>query len=214
MAHKNNEDATIIKKYANRRLYNTGTSTYVTLDDLSEMVKRKEVFTVQDAKTGDDLTHAVLTQIVFELENKNGETLLPISVLRQLIGFYGDQMQTLLPSYLEHSMGAFAKEQEKMREQMGTMFDPNAMNKALKGGNPIELIEAQTRRNMDMFTNAMRLMTPFGPMAGGAEDDAQPVAPKSSEKASETEANAHGGDLGQLRDQIAEMQRKIDKLGS
>src|SRR6185503_17406767 len=95
------DDPIVIKKYANRRLYNTGTSTYVTLEDLADMVKRGEDFTVQDAKSGDDITHPVLTQIIFELENKNGQNMLPIPFLRQLISFYGDQMQMIVPSFLE-----------------------------------------------------------------------------------------------------------------
>ncbi|MCE3544081.1 polyhydroxyalkanoate synthesis repressor PhaR, partial [Escherichia coli] len=97
---------------------NTGTSTYVTLEDLAEMVKRNEDFTVQDAKTGEDITHSVLTQIIFELENKDGQNMLPIPFLRQLIAYYGDQMQVVLPTFLEQSMSAFAKEQERMREQL------------------------------------------------------------------------------------------------
>ena len=116
MAAKN--EPVVIKKYANRRLYNTGTSTYVTLEDLAEMVKKGEEFTVQDAKTGDDITHPVLTQIIFELENKDGQNMLPIPFLRQLISFYGDQMQMIVPSFLEQSMMAFSKEQERFREQM------------------------------------------------------------------------------------------------
>ena len=98
------DEPVVIKKYANRRLYNTGTSTYVTLEDLAEMVKKGEDFTVQDAKTGDDITHPVLTQIIFELENKDGQNMLPVSFLRQLIAFYGDQMQMVVPSFLEQSM--------------------------------------------------------------------------------------------------------------
>ena len=97
-----NEGQIVIKKYANRRLYNTGTSTYVTLEDLAEMVKKGEDFIVQDAKSGDDITHSVLTQIIFEQESKTGNTLLPISFLRQLITYYGDQMQMVVPSFLEH----------------------------------------------------------------------------------------------------------------
>src|SRR5882757_10104372 len=116
------DDPIVIKKYANRRLYNTGTSTYVTLEDLAEMVKKGEEFTVQDAKTGDDITHPVLTQIIFELENKDGQNMLPIPFLRQLIAFYGDQMQMIVPSFLEQSMIAFSKEQERFREQLKGAF--------------------------------------------------------------------------------------------
>ena len=122
------DEPVVIKKYANRRLYNTGTSTYVTLEDLADMVKKGEEFTVQDAKTGDDITHPVLTQIIFELENKDGQNMLPIPFLRQLISFYGDQMQMVVPSFLEQSMIAFAKEQERFREQM-----KSAMGKGANG---------------------------------------------------------------------------------
>ena len=122
------DDPVVIKKYANRRLYNTGTSTYVTLEDLAEMVKKGEDFTVQDAKTGDDITHPVLTQIIFELENKDGQNMLPIPFLRQLISFYGDQMQMVVPSFLEQSMIAFAKEQERFREQMKATIGKSPMD--------------------------------------------------------------------------------------
>ena len=113
-----NDGEIVIKKYANRRLYNTGTSSYVTLEDLAKMVKKGEDFTVQDAKTAEDITHSVLTQIIFEQESKTGNTLLPISFLRQLISYYGDQMQLVVPSFLEHSMKAFNDQQAQMREQM------------------------------------------------------------------------------------------------
>ena len=192
-------EPTVIKKYANRRLYNTGTSTYVTLEDLAEMVKRGEEFEVEDAKTGDDLTHGVLTQIIFELENKNGETMLPIPFLRQLIGLYGDQMQTLVPSFLEQSMASFTKEQERMRGEMAELFTQNPIE-VLKSGQAVKMVEAQVLRNMDMFQNAMRLMSPFGIPAAGET--------KASEKPEEDKAG-----LSELRDQISAMQRKLDKMG-
>jgi polyhydroxyalkanoate synthesis repressor PhaR len=195
------EEPTVIKKYANRRLYNTGTSTYVTLEDLAEMVKRGEQFEVEDAKSGDDLTHGVLTQIIFELENKNGETMLPIPFLRQLIGLYGDQMQTLVPSYLEQSMASFTKEQERMRGEMAELFTQNPID-VLKSGQAVKMVEAQVRRNMDMFQQAMRMMTPFGANA------ASPVAEPAQAKAPEDKA-----ELSELRDQISAMQRKLDKMG-
>ncbi|MGL4404890.1 MAG: polyhydroxyalkanoate synthesis repressor PhaR, partial [Notoacmeibacter sp.] len=141
------DEPTVIKKYANRRLYNTGTSTYVTLEDLADMVKRGENFEVEDAKSGEDLTHGVLTQIIFELENKNGETMLPIPFLRQLISLYGDQMQTLVPSYLEQSMASFTKEQERMRSEMAELFTQNPIE-VLKSGQAVKMVEAQVRRNM------------------------------------------------------------------
>src|SRR5579862_5344634 len=112
-----------IKKYANRRLYNTGTSTYVTLEDLAAMVKGGEDFVVYDAKTSEEITRSVLTQIIFEQENKEGgQNLLPIAFLRQLIRFYGDSMQMLVPRYLEVAIDSFTKEQEKFRQQMAQAF--------------------------------------------------------------------------------------------
>ena len=119
-------EPTVIKKYANRRLYHTGTSTYVTLEDLAVMVKKGEEFTVSDAKSGEDITRSVLTQIIFELEGKEGQqTMLPVNFLRQLIGFYGHQMEGLVPSYLEHSMQLFAKEQQQFREHVAKAMTGN-----------------------------------------------------------------------------------------
>jgi polyhydroxyalkanoate synthesis repressor PhaR len=178
-----------IKKYANRRLYNTGTSTYVTLDDLADMVKRGEEFIVQDAKTGEDITHAVLTQIIFELEGKEGQNMLPVSFLRQLISFYGDQMQAIVPTYLEQSMAAFTREQERLREQMKAMFGEAAGPLE----QPLKALEEQTRRNIEVFQNAMNLFAPFSTRAQEAERPAP-------------------DDLAELREQISEMQRKIDEL--
>jgi polyhydroxyalkanoate synthesis repressor PhaR len=160
------DDPVVIKKYANRRLYNTGTSTYVTLEDLAEMVKKGEEFTVHDAKSGDDITHPVLTQIIFELENKEGQNMLPVPFLRQLISFYGDQMQMVVPSFLEQSMIAFAKEQERFREQMKSAMGKSPMD-MMNVATPMKALEEQTRRNIEMFQNAMRLFTPF-PAANGA----------------------------------------------
>src|SRR6218665_1198438 len=140
-----NDGQTVIKKYANRRLYNTGTSTYVTLDDLAHMVKRGEEFTVQDAKSGDDITHSVLTQIIFEQESKHGNTLMPISFLRQLISYYGDQMQMFVPSFLEHSMQAFTDQQSQMREQINKTFGDTPLGKNLQV--PMALIQETTPPN-------------------------------------------------------------------
>lgn len=192
----------IIKKYANRRLYNTGTSTYVTLEDLAAMVKRGEDFSVQDAKTGEDITHPVLTQIIFELENKDGQNMLPIPFLRQLIAFYGDQMQMIVPSFLEQSMLAFAKEQERFREQMKDALPRTPMD-MMKMPLPMKALEEQTRRNMEMFQNAMRMFTPFP--AGG-------VAASQGEAPSRKDEGERGDDLQELKDQIAAMQRKLDNL--
>ncbi len=192
-------DRVVIKKYANRRLYNTGTSTYVTLEDLADMVKRGEDFSVQDAKTGDDITHPVLTQIIFELENKEGQNMMPISFLRQLISFYGDQMQMVVPSFLEQSMTAFAKEQERFREQMKDAMAKSPMEMM---ANPVKAFEEQARRNVELFQNAMRMFTPFP--AGAAQADAPTESAAPAER---------GDDLQELKEQIAAMQRKIDKMG-
>ena len=198
------DDPVVIKKYANRRLYNTGTSTYVTLEDLAEMVKRGEDFTVQDAKSGDDITHPVLTQIIFELENKDGQNMLPIPFLRQLIAFYGDQMQMIVPSFLEQSMNACSKEQERFREQMKSSLGKTPLD-VMKITTPIKALEEQTRRNMEMFQNAMRLFTPFPPAgANGAPAQAEPDKKHVAEKSD---------DLQELKEQIAAMQRKIDSMG-
>ena len=192
------DDPVVIKKYANRRLYNTGTSTYVTLEDLAEMVKRGEEFTVKDAKSGDDITHPVLTQIIFELENKDGQNMLPISFLRQLIAFYGDQMQMVVPSFLEQSMIAFAREQERIREQMKSAFGQNPID-MMNVATPMKAIEEQARRNIEMFQNAMQMFTPFPTGASGdTEDD---------------EVDEKGDELSELKDQIKAMQRKLDAMG-
>jgi polyhydroxyalkanoate synthesis repressor PhaR len=187
-----------IKKYANRRLYNTGTSTYVTLEDLATMVKNGEEFAVSDAKTGEDITRSVLTQIIFEQENKEGgENLLPIKFLRQLIGFYGGSMQKFVPSYLEVSLETFTREQEKFRNQMTQAF----------GATPFgPIMEEQVRRNMDMFKQAFSMFTPFvqrtGEAAAATPEGEKPAASASS-----------GSDLEELRKQLADMQKKMDKLG-
>lgn len=173
----------IIKKYANRRLYHTGTSTYVTLEDLARMVKKGEDFLVQDAKSGDDITRAVLGQIIFEHETR-GEHLLPLAFLRQLIRFYGDSMQAVLPSYLESSLASFTQNQDKLREQLA---------KALKG-DAFGVVEEQTRRNMEMFSEAMRLWMPFA----NGEREARKV-----ERSEELDA---------LRQQLQEMQKTIETL--
>src|SRR5262249_54957304 len=142
-----------IKKYANRRLYNTGTSTYVTLEDLAAMVKKGEDFVVYDAKTGEDITRSVLTLIIFEQENKEGgQNLLPITFLRQLIRFYGDSMQMLVPRYLEVSLDTLTREQQKFRDQMAQTF----------GVSPFGALDDQVRRNMEMFQRAFSMFAPFG----------------------------------------------------
>ena len=188
-----NDGQIVIKKYANRRLYNTGTSTYVTLDDLAVMVKKGEDFTVQDAKSGDDITHSVLTQIIFEQESKTGNTLLPISFLRQLISYYGDQMQMVVPSYLEHSMQAFTEQQSQMREQINKAFGDTPLAKNLQV--PMALIEETTRRNTELFQQAMKMFSPFANAA--PQKETRKAEPK---------------DLDELKEQLRALQTKLDNL--
>jgi polyhydroxyalkanoate synthesis repressor PhaR len=158
------EEPITIKKYANRRLYNTGTSTYVTLEDLATMVKSGEDFIVYDAKTNEDITRSVLTQIIFEQENKEGgQNLLPINFLRKLIRFYGDSMQMMVPRYLEVSMDSLTREQTKFREQVSQAFGMGGF-----GG-----IEEQVRRNMEMFERTFSMFAPFArQQSGGTESTA------------------------------------------
>lgn len=182
---------TTIKKYANRRLYHTGTSTYVTLDDLARMVKDGEDFVVQDAKSGNDITRTVLGQIIFEQENR-GQHLLPVAFLRQLIRYYGDSMQALVPSYLESSLSAFTRDQDKLREQMSMDLQ----------GEGLELMEEQARRNVEMFSEAMRMWMPFAEAAGAKAEPGQP-----------SEETAKGeGEIEALRRQLQEMQKTIETI--
>ncbi|MCS4204550.1 polyhydroxyalkanoate synthesis repressor PhaR [Bradyrhizobium japonicum] len=154
------DQPTTIKKYANRRLYNTGTSTYVTLEDLAAMVKDGEDFLVYDAKTGDDITRSVLAQIIFEQENKAGQNLLPTTFLRQLIRFYGDSMQMVVPKYLEQSIATLTQEQEKFRKQIANTLS----------GTPFAPLEEQVRRNMELFQQTFSMFKPFAPQRGPSGD--------------------------------------------
>ncbi|MCB1505489.1 MAG: polyhydroxyalkanoate synthesis repressor PhaR [Hyphomicrobiaceae bacterium] len=199
-------EAVVIKKYANRRLYNTETSTYVTLDDLAQMVRSDRDFVVYDAKTGDDLTHTVLTQIIVEQEGREGgQTLLPIPFLRQLIRFYDDSIGKMVPSYLQFSLETLAKEQEKFRNQFANAF-----------GNPAAAFEAyqeQARKNMAMFEQALSMWSPFGPMQAGKKPmgpggAAQPQAPAPQSQP----GPATKDELVELKAQLAAMQAKIEKL--
>ncbi|WP_315702487.1 MULTISPECIES: polyhydroxyalkanoate synthesis repressor PhaR [unclassified Bradyrhizobium] len=181
------DQPTTIKKYANRRLYNTGTSTYVTLEDLAAMVKEGEDFLVYDAKTGDDITRSVLAQIIFEQENKAGQNLLPTTFLRQLIRFYGDSMQMVVPKYLEQSIDTLTREQEKFRKQIAETFS----------GTPFAPLEEQVRRNMELFQQTFSMFKPFAP-ARTEEKSAEPAA---------------GGDnIDDLRQQMKEMQERLDRM--
>ena len=181
-------EPTIIKKYANRRLYDTGRSSYVTLDDLCEMVQEGHDFVVHDAKSGEDLTRSVLTQIIVEQESR-GQNLLPTNFLRQLIGFYGDNVQSIVPNYLEHTMDIFTKNQEKLNENI---------NKSIEGMNVFQSvpssIEEMNRKNMEMFTRTMQMFTPFG-FVGASDDDKEER-------------------IKQLKKNIDDMQKELEKLSA
>jgi polyhydroxyalkanoate synthesis repressor PhaR len=189
------EEPVIIKKYANRRLYNTGTSTYVTLEDLAGMVKAGEDFIVYDAKTNEDITRSVLTQIIFEQENKEGgQNLLPINFLRQLIRFYGDSMQMLVPRFLEASIDSLTREQEKFRQQLSQAF----------GMGGFGAIEDQVRRNMEMFERTFAMFAPFARQGGqGGETRGEPE---------KTAKPVPTGDIDDLKRQIEEMQKRLDRM--
>ena len=197
----------VIKKYANRRLYNTATSAYVTLDHLSQMVKDKTDFVVYDAKTGDDITRPVLTQIIFEEESKGGQTLLPIPFLRQLISFYGDSLQGVVPQYLEMSMTQFARNQEQMRSYLQNAF----------GFNPFQQFESMGKQNMAMFEQAMRMFNPFQrtpggpgiPMPGGP---ASPGAPGSPVPAADAAGGVGEGAIDDLKRKLDELQNQLAEL--
>jgi polyhydroxyalkanoate synthesis repressor PhaR len=186
------QNAVVIKKYANRRLYNTSTSTYVTLDDLSAMVKSGTDFLVYDAKTGEDITRSVLTQIIFEEENK-GTNLLPINFLRQLIRFYGDSMQAFVPGFLEFSLENLGKDQDKFRARMMEAW----------GGDAFKAMQDQAQRNMAMFSDAMMAFNPFASAMGSAV----PGAPAPGKPASPSR-----DDLQSMKEQLAAMQQKLDTL--
>jgi polyhydroxyalkanoate synthesis repressor PhaR len=189
MAEKGTTEPTIIKKYANRRLYHTGTSSYVTLEDLALMVRQGENFVVTDAKSGEDLTRSVLTQIIFEQENK-GQFLLPVAFLRQLIQFYGDNMQALVPRYLEFSLERFMEDNQKLRDQMSKSFGVNAFAPASFGQNPMAMMEEQVRTNMAVFQDAMRAFSPFGmhPDASHAASEKPEASAAPAAKPSPTKA--------------------------
>ncbi len=183
-AKKKTDKPTVIKKYANRRLYDTGRSSYVTLDDLCIMVKEGHDFVVYDAKSGEDLTRSVLTQIIVDQEAK-GENMLPVPFLRQLIGFYGDSLQSLIPNYLEQSFETFTENQERFREQMSSSLG-NMMN-------PAKAMEEITKQNMTMFENTMRAWTPFAVGAGASQEDVERR-------------------IKDLKDNITKMQKEVMRL--
>jgi len=190
MAAKSKDDGIVtIKKYANRRLYNTQSSSYITLDHLAKMTREGIEFKVVDAKTGADITHQILTQIIMEEEANSGEQILPVNFLRQLIAMYGNSMQSLLPHYLEASMENFRENQLKLRK---------AFEESL-GNNPLAAI---AQRNMEMFKAAAAA---FMPGADSVANAAQEKPAASPEKPSD--------DLATLKAQMAAMQKKLDELG-
>ena len=180
-----------IKKYANRRLYNTATSSYVTLDDLAQMIKEGGDFAVYDAKTGEDITRSVLTQIIVEQEQK-GQNLLPISFLRQLISFYGYSMQFLVPGYLEQAMIAFARNQEQMRKNLQATF----------GMFPFGQFEEVSKQNIALFERALKMLAPYG-----REEKPAPAEPEPKQTESEDPR------LKRLEAQIDSLTRQLEKLG-
>ena len=190
-----------IKKYANRRLYNTATSSYVTLDHLADMVKQRVEFVVTDAKTGEDITRSVLTQIIVEQENK-GQNLLPIKFLRQIIGFYGDSLGGLVPRYLESSMEAFAENETHMRRIMQETF---------KGLFPMQRMEEMGKQNMQLFENAMRMFNPFAQMTRGGAAGAQTNAGGASQTPPGG-ANVKTQDIDALKSQLNQMQSQLERL--
>jgi len=186
----------IIKKYANRRLYNTSTSAYVTLDHLADLTRQDIDFVVYDAKTGEDITRSVLTQIIFDEENNgSGKNLLPVEFLRQLIGFYGDSMQAFVPTYLEMSMKNFAEQQARLRS---TVTD------AFAGKAPNGFFEEAMRQNIAYFNQATKMFAPFA--ANWASGASKPAAP------AKEAAPAADASLNEMKEQLAAMQKKLDDL--
>ncbi len=207
---KAGEGPITIKKYANRRLYNTATSSYVTLDHLCDMVKAGVEFSVFDAKSGEDITRSVLTQIIFEEEGK-GQNLMPIQFLRQLIRFYGDSLQSLIPSYLELSMEGISRNAEKFRDQLTqTLGGPLAA----KSG--FGVIEELTRRNVQLFQRAMRAFSPFaGRDSATAVDAPAPAASNGNGHGKDAAAKpAETQELAELRAQVDAMRRQLDALSN
>ncbi len=203
----NTDKPVVVKKYANRRLYNTDTSSYVTLEDLAQMVRSDRDFVVYDAKSNEDLTHAVLTQIIVEQESK-GQNLLPIPFLRQLIRFYDDSMGRLIPSYLQLSLDSLTKEQEKFRAKMNDTF----------GISGFEIMQEQARKNFAAFEQALTMFSPF---AANAEKDSVPLQKKSKSDKSKKQSDEESADsdesldkeqLDALKTQLAVMQEQIEKL--
>jgi polyhydroxyalkanoate synthesis repressor PhaR len=188
----------IVKKYANRRLYNTDTSTYVTLEDLAEMVRSERDFVVYDAKTGEDLTHSVLTQIIVEQESR-GTNLLPIGFLRQLIRFYGDSMQKLVPSYLEFSLDSLTRQQEQYRRRFAHVFGTAAF----------EAMQEQVRKNFETFERALGMFSPFTSADAGEGSNAD--QPEKSEGKPEI-GKPSEDEIANLKAELTAMQQRLEQL--
>jgi polyhydroxyalkanoate synthesis repressor PhaR len=186
----------VVKKYANRRLYNTASSSYVTLDDLAKMIKEGGDFVVYDAKTGEDLTRSVLTQIIVEQEQK-GQNLLPISFLRQLIGLYGDSMQFLVPGYLEQAMMTFARNQEQMRKNLRATF----------GIFPFGQFEEMGKQNIALFEQALKMLSPY------ARDEKQAEAPQQKAAGEPAAAEPEDPRLKRLESQIEALRQQLEAMG-
>jgi polyhydroxyalkanoate synthesis repressor PhaR len=199
------DERVVIKKYANRRLYNTASSSYVTLEHLADMVKKGVDFVVYDAKTNEDITRTVLTQIIFE-EESQGQSLLPIQFLRQLIGFYGNSMQAFLPSYLELSLSTFTQQQEQLRTQLAALGQTTGITPGIGMG----AYEDQIRNNLALFDRAMKMFSPFAFTKPG---EAAAPAPAPSAAAPKTEP-AQDDAVAELRKRLEEMQAQIEKLAS
>ncbi len=210
------KEPVVIKKYANRRLYNTETSTYVTLEDLAQMVRSERDFVVFDARTGDDLTHSVLTQIIVEQESRAGtQTLLPVPFLRQLIRFYGGAMERMVPSYLQVSLETLTREQDRFRKQFANAFTPQGA---------LEAYQEQARKNLLLFEQAMAMFSPFSavkpgakpeegaPKADGGESSAAREKPAAAKSATGPEASTDSDELTAMRNELAAMQARIEKL--
>jgi len=191
------EKVAIVKKYANRRLYNTATSSYVTLDELSRMVRDGEHFLVYDAESGEDITRSVLTQIILEEDGK-GRNLLPIGFLRQLISYYDDSLQQVLPRYLDISMESFTRQQDQMRAYLQGTFGPFF---------PAERFDEMTRQNMALLQNAARMFNPFAAAAAAAAGTKEPAQPEP------LAADPVRDEVSELKNQLAAMQRQIEEIG-
>ena len=204
----NEKQPVTVKKYANRRLYNTDTSTYVTLEDLACMVKRGDDFVVFDAKSGDEITRSVLAQIIFDQEGKSGQSLLPITFLRQLIRFYGDSMQMLVPSYLEFTLDKLTNDQHHFREQIESAFGAKLMPGQAIRSQIFDQLEDQTRKNMKMFSQALSMFNPFTGALASVADHGAIGEPLLAAPAVQPD------DLEKIKRDMEDMQKRLERLAA